>query len=177
MLGLWREPYGISVMSAASDALREFHEVFEVPRSPLKAVVMQRLYLHETEHEELEDALDDLGRSIPGNRRECLEALADELADEAIVTYGSADLLGIDLDKAIEIKMAANMAKRPDCPNPSCLQGEVVDRKISGRIVSTLLCPDCGGSGKGKPIKDPETGKVLKSDGWVKPSMAEAIRG
>jgi NTP pyrophosphatase (non-canonical NTP hydrolase) len=164
-------------VSAASDMLRAFHEAFGVPSTPLKAVIKQRLYLHETEHEELEDALDDLGRSIPTNRRECREALADELADEVIVSYGSADLLGIDLDKAIEIKMAANMLKLPECLNPECLDGEVRDPKASkGLIVTTVLCPDCRGSGKGKPLEDVETGKVLKPAGWVKPSMAEAIR-
>jgi predicted HAD superfamily Cof-like phosphohydrolase len=165
-------------VSAASDMLRVFHEAFDVPSSPLKAVVKQRLYLHETEHDELEDALADLGRSIKSNRRACLEALADELADEAIVTYGDADLLGIDLDKAIDIKMASNMLKLPECPNPACEKGEVLDHQASRNrpYAVYLSCPDCGGSGHGEPIRDPETGKVLRPDGWVKPSMSEAIR-
>lgn len=46
---------------------------------------------------------------------------------------------------------------------------------VPGGPKGHLLCPDCGGSGRGKPLKR-EDGKILKGEHWQKPSMAEAIK-
>lgn len=159
-------------MSCASERLREFHEAFGV-RPDGRKTVAQREGLHIEEHDELIDALTDLWDALDQRtrtpERESREAVADELADVMVIAYGTADLLGIDLDRAFAIKMDANMAKLPDCPNPRCDDGDV-----PGGAKGHLLCPDCGGTGKGKPIKN-DQGKVLKPPGWQKPSMAEAI--
>lgn len=176
-------------MSYASDRLREFHEAFEVdvPESAKYGVeydtaVIQRKTLHEEERAEVDEAFDSLGEMGSAVRelvdaggearqpRAHLAHLAEELADEMILLYGDADLLGIDLDVAFRLKMDGNMAKLPDCPNPRCDGGDV-----PGGPKGYLLCPDCGGSGRGKPLKR-EDGKILKGEHWQKPSMAEAIK-
>lgn len=158
-------------MSYASDRLREFHEAFEVKGQAdgldLFTICQQRHTLHEEEHGELDEAL---GAVWVINERQGKEELVEELADEMVLLYGTADLLGLDLDIAFRLKMDGNMAKLPDCPNPRCDDGDV-----PGGLKGHLLCPDCGGSGKGKPLKR-EDGKILKSEHWQKPSMAEAIK-
>ena len=44
---------------------------------------------------------------------ECKTEIADELADVAVYLFELADNLGIDLSKAIELKMRKNAAKYP----------------------------------------------------------------
>jgi predicted HAD superfamily Cof-like phosphohydrolase len=90
-----------------------------------------------------------------------------------VLLYGTADLLGIDLDEAFRLKMGANMAKLPSCGR---CDG-------SGKVIVNEGEPDwrnapcyaCNGTGKGPPLKRAD-GKVLKPEGWQKPSMAEAVR-
>lgn len=157
-------------MSYASDRLREFHEAFEVaPAESLAETAERRKTLHEEERAEIDEQLDAFG-TYGSDDRKVREGLADELADEMVLLFGDADLLGIDLDVAFRLKMDGNMAKLPDCPNPRCHGGDV-----PGGPKGYLLCPDCGGSGKGKPLKR-DDGKILKGEHWQKPSMAEAIR-
>lgn len=173
-------------MSYASARLREFHEVFEVPALTkvgngypgADELAEQRLILHDEENDELYDAL----REVTNARQHQLMAVAEELADVMVVAYGTADLLGIDLDVAFRLKMDANMAKLPTC-------GECGGRGWRGvwekshqpqfggghEHEPTHCCQSCSGTGKGKPIKRAD-GKIERPEGWQKPSMAEAIR-
>jgi predicted HAD superfamily Cof-like phosphohydrolase len=159
-------------MSYASDALRAFHEAFDVPMGEPSAheLAARRRTLHREESAEVNDALYALSADNidEAERRVRLEALAEELADDLVIAYGTADLLGIDLDVAFALKMDGNMAKLPDVPCPTC-HGEG-----GGREGDCLTC-ETTGVVKGKPIKR-DDGKVLKPEGWQKPSMAEAIR-
>jgi predicted HAD superfamily Cof-like phosphohydrolase len=177
-------------VSYASDRLRAFHEAFGVP-SDATPLAEGRRTLHEEEHVEVHLALTEqmlverpfvestdpdapelevAGRGrikvarVVVDEREVLEHVAEELADEMVLLYGTADVLGIDLDVAFRLKMAANMAKLPDCEWCEG-DGEWGDGD----------CPRCHGTGKGRPIKRAD-GKVLKPEGWQKPSMAEAIK-
>lgn len=160
-------------MSYASDCLRQFHEAFEVTATgSYRQLCERRITLHGEEHDEVEDALDDLGRCLVIARREKLEALAGELADEMVLLYGTADLLGIDLDRAFAIKMAANMAKLPTC---EFCGGTGIDEDDEARDRDDGQCWRCNGTGKGPPIKR-EDGKILRPAGWTKPSMAAAIK-
>lgn len=102
-----------------------------------------------------------------------LPAVARELADLVFVTYGTAEHYGIDLDKALEIVVDANMRKLPDCPNPDCLRGMV--RSVTAGI-SFEPCGTCGGTGK-MPWGDlTAAGKVPKPDGWEGPDLTWALR-
>lgn len=151
-------------MSAASDALREFHEAFDVDgleRLDRETLAQRRHELQSEEWKELWAALDGT------NDSDFLEAVARELADVVYVAYGTADLLGIDLDVALAAVHRANMAKLPNCR--AC---QIVNDDVG---LPDPLCPACRGTGKGKPIKR-EDGKVLKPDGWQPPDMSEAIR-
>lgn len=154
-------------MSYASDRLREFHEAFEVERDlPRDAQAARRHRLHEEEGRELGAAL---CRAMYRSRGPgILEGIAEELADVMVVAYGTADLLGIDLDVAFRLKMDANMAKLPDCETCGG-HGDLLDGEI------TVPCWDCRVTGKGKPLKR-DDGKILKGEHWQKPSMAEAIK-
>lgn len=115
-------------MSDASRALAEFHATFDAKsKGALKDRCRRRIVLHQEEQEELEDALDDLSRSLRPNRDELLEAVARELADVVYLAFGSAEELGIDLDEAFREVHRANMAKvGPD--------GEV-QRREDGKIL------------------------------------------
>lgn len=164
-------------MSAAADRLREFHDAFDVEPN-----VDQRIHLHAEEAQELSQALAALaaferGTSIVPTRRALLPAIARELADVMVVAYGTADVLGIDLDAAFDAVMDANMAKLPVCE--SCHGGELAPEGYlaSDGVVRTRTptCPTCNGTGKGKPIKR-DDGKVLKSPGWTPPDMSGAIK-
>lgn len=148
-------------MSRAAEMLREFHQAFDCCQS-----AEQRRTLHTEEHAELMDALDDAS-SRPGeapSHIEARKALARELADNVYILYGTAERLGIDLDAAVGEVHRANMAKLPDCE----------ECRTWIRADARAVCPECHGTGKGKPIKR-DDGKVLKPEGWQKPSMAGAV--
>lgn len=159
-------------MSYASDLLRVFHETFAVNVDSEEAVTIgARSTLHAEEATELLHALDDLAAAVRDEHRfdrTFREAVAEELADVMVVAYGTADLLGIDLDEAFRLKMDGNMAKLPTCPD--CERGWIG----GGFNMPRQACYTCGGSGYLPPIKR-EDGKVLKPEGWQRPSMAEAI--
>lgn len=160
-------------MSDASDALHEFHAAFDVPKGKLKDICRRRITLHQEEQEELEDALDDLSRSLKPNREELLEAVARELADVVYVAFGTAELLGLDLDAGFAEVHAANMRKLPPCG--SCKGTGVLGVTADGHEPEIVTCGDCDGTGRGKPVLRTD-GKVLKPAGWTPPSMKVAIR-
>lgn len=85
-------------MSAASEALREFHAAVSHPDTDL---LWLRRTLHDEEHAELVEAL-ELGD---------LSGIARELADVVYVAYGTAHAYGIDLDAALAEVHRANMQK------------------------------------------------------------------
>lgn len=152
-------------MSRASDRLREFHEAFDVPMGDPtpRELAERRRTLHREEHAEVNDALHALAVDLldEAERRKRLEALARELADEMVVAYGTAEVLGIDLDAAFDAVMDSNMSKMPGCDDPL-------------HVEKGLLCP-CGGTGKGAPLKR-DDGKILKGPNFVAPDMSGAIR-
>lgn len=122
-----------------SDHVREFHETFDVPSED--DVVHKRLVFHEEEAEELTDALKRLAWREPQRApRPFLEAVAHELADCVYVAYGTADLLGLNLDVALAEVHRANMSKRgPD--------GKVM-RRDDGKILKGpgYVEPDMSGT-------------------------------
>lgn len=100
-------------MSYARDALAEFHAA--LPELSAKAQTPSlRRTLHGEEGKELRKALGDIrlceavAKSVPP---EAYEHLAKELADVVIVSFGTARVAGINLDRAVEIVHEDNMAK------------------------------------------------------------------
>lgn len=74
-----------------------------------------RIRLHNDEHEELIEALTAYGTDID-NRLARLVLIAQELADVVYVAYGTAQSLGIPLDRVIEIVHRSNMTRTPENP-------------------------------------------------------------
>lgn len=161
-------------MSKASKALAEFHRTFDVSdEGGLAATCRRRMALHTEEHEELAEALDDLARSMVPERRELTEAVARELCDVLYVAYGTAELLGLDLDAGFKAVHEANMRKLPDCPN--CAGTGCLGVIVAENEPEILSCGDCNGTGHGKPLRN-EWGKVQKPKSWQPPNMSAAIR-
>lgn len=95
--------------SDASTLVATFHTAMGIEPGRLddNDFVRLRMRLHAEEHRELTDEL------ALGN----LVGVAHELADVLVVAYGTADLLGIDLDAVLAEVMRANLAKAgPDGP-------------------------------------------------------------
>ena len=169
-------------MSDASRALAEFHATLDVsPRGSLKEICRRRITLHIEENDELSDSLDDLSRSLRPNREELLEAVARELCDNLYLCYGTAELLGLDLDAGFTEIHAANMRKFPDCDVCEGSGGEQINEvteNVNCEAVESeywIECPDCNGSGKGKPILRND-GKLEKNPNWYPPNLKIAIR-
>lgn len=83
--------------------VREFHDAFGVERGLTDQIRELRARLIAEEAQEAVDAL----KAEPLDR----EAVAKELADLLVVTYGTADVLGIDLDAAFRRVHESNMSK------------------------------------------------------------------
>ena len=88
------------------DALREFHEAFdltrsEVPGLPSKDVRDLRINLLKEEWEEY----------LEGEATDDLIEIADALADMVYIAYGTAVAYGIRLDKVFEEVHSSNMSK------------------------------------------------------------------
>lgn len=96
--------------------------------------------------------------------------VAKELADVLVVAYGTAEAYGIDLDKAFEIVMEANLRKIPDCPD---CEGSGYLSSGPGRLFKG--CGYCGTTGKAAPLRR-EDGKILKPEGWDPPDLQWALR-
>jgi len=135
-----------------SEAVKEFHDAFEVERGDTHDNRKLRAVLLAEELFELLEALlgthaasglqyEPLGVTRDIREAQSLEEIAKELADVVVVTYGTADVLGIDLDKAFDLVHESNMSKL----------GE-----------------------DGKPIRR-EDGKVLKGPNYKAPDMSEAV--
>jgi NTP pyrophosphatase (non-canonical NTP hydrolase) len=99
--------------------LAEFHDYFGIEReADVEAGGKDRLLalrrrLIEEECQEAAEELVRLGRALGEGEegREARVALAKELADVLYVTYGAADVLGIDLQGAFEAVHRSNMSK------------------------------------------------------------------
>ena len=88
------------------DALREFHEAFdltrsEVPGLPSKDIRDLRINLLKEEWEEY----------LEGEATDDLIEIADALADMVYIAYGTAVAYGIRLDKVFEEVHSSNMSK------------------------------------------------------------------
>lgn len=93
------------------DMVREFRKLSGGTDDPWSAesIRLRRSLIRE-ESEEVDDELVLLNWKLPGRS---LTRLAKELADLIYVTYGTADALGIDLDRVIEEVHASNLTKFP----------------------------------------------------------------
>lgn len=91
-------------MSYASDALKEFHESYEIPNDKKQEDL--RIYLIEEEFKEVSYEL--CKRNL--NRKD----LAKELADLLYVVYGTAYVFNINLDIALQEVHRSNMSKLGD---------------------------------------------------------------
>jgi predicted HAD superfamily Cof-like phosphohydrolase len=153
--------------SDAAFQVAQFHMAFDVGSKfePETAEIRRRL--HCEEHQELDEALRLAVRDETSDRADTRKLVARELADVVYVAYGTAELLGIDLDRAFTLVHEANMAKLPPCPSENCRGG--VDRRDG------LLCSECSGIGRGSPIKDADD-KVLRPPGWQPPDMSDTLR-
>jgi predicted HAD superfamily Cof-like phosphohydrolase len=103
------------------DALREFHEAFDLTRSkapglPSKDVRDLRINLLKEEWEEY----------LEGEATDDLIEIADALADMVYIAYGTAVAYGIRLDKVFEEVHSSNMSKLVD--------GKVI-RREDGKIL------------------------------------------
>ena len=103
---------GADVMTQSKTPLQmvaEFHEAFDVARRDFTTESLQfREDLIIEEHDEVQTALTDLEyHTSPA----LLQAAAKELADLVYVVYGTADVLGIDLDRVLEEVHRSNMSK------------------------------------------------------------------
>ncbi len=92
----------VSVPATPAQMVREFHEAFGLPiNDTTRTLNRLRADLIREEAREAADAIED---GTP-------EQWAQELADLAIVVYGAALTLGIDLDRAVSLVHAPNMTK------------------------------------------------------------------
>jgi len=98
-------------------ALKEFHETFAPDQKEDDAFekIQRRLNLIGEEYDEVVDALNFLERVEEGRTsysiKEAMTEVAAELADLLYVVYGTAEELGIPLDKVFNAIHAANMRK------------------------------------------------------------------
>lgn len=124
-------------MSRASDRLREFHEAFDVDLN-----FAQRIRLASEENVELILALVGLDEAMATGEDEVARRMevARELADVMVVTYGTAEVLGIDLDAAFDAVMDSNMSKMPDDGKPL--------KRADGKILKgpSFVEPDMSGA-------------------------------
>lgn len=164
-------------MSDASRMLAEFHTAFAHPSTDDPAL---RPRLHDEEHDELMEAL------ASGD----LEAIARELADVLYIAYGTAHVLGIDLDAALAAVHAANMSKLFRC---FCTgDGRIYQCESCGDCVpyvdDPFPCAECGATsamvlvcgaceGSGTVALRRADGKILKGPDYRPPDMAAAVRG
>jgi predicted HAD superfamily Cof-like phosphohydrolase len=91
--------------SAASLAVREFHETFDIPKahpSDIQSVAFRMRLISEEYREVLAAA-----REMPAGKEHFLK----ELCDLAYVIYGTAEAFGWNLDEAIERIHLSNMSK------------------------------------------------------------------
>jgi len=96
-------------MTTAAGMVREFHEAFDLPIGDSTRTHNElRAGLIREEADEAADAVEF----------EPLPQIAKELADLAIVVYGAALTMGIDLDRAIGLVHASNMSKLGDDGKP-----------------------------------------------------------
>lgn len=98
-----------------------------------------------------------------------LPAIAAEMADLCVVTGGAADHYGVDIDRAVEIKMDANLDQKLE-PCPECY-GSGVERTAGG----TERCSFCNGQAYRARVRRGD-GKIVKPDDWVPPDLQWALR-
>lgn len=104
----------------AADMVREFHEKFFLPLSDTPR--QPGLTLSRERHRMLLSEVAELGEAaLEGG----LPDIAQELADVAYVTYGTALTYGIDLDAVIAEVHAANMTKMGRDGRPIMVNGKV----------------------------------------------------
>lgn len=98
-------------------SLRDFHNTFapEQRKDSLFQKIERRGRLIEEEEQEVQEALDYLDRTDQGltssNNEEAMAEVAAELADLLYVVYGTAEELGIPLDRVFQEVHRANMDK------------------------------------------------------------------
>lgn len=121
-------------MSDAYSMVREFHRACGHPQRGMSRealrVLRSRLILEESG--EAADAI--MGRKIMGNLTDALDpalvgrwdrsAVAKELADILVVTYGAADVFSIPLDEVLVQVHASNMTK--DFTAPPRADGKIL---------------------------------------------------
>lgn len=90
---------------SAAALVREFHETFGL--SVFERTAAMRELRARLTREEAREAADAI---LSGD----LEATAKELADQVVIAYGTALVLGIDLDAAVRAVHASNMSKMGD---------------------------------------------------------------
>lgn len=98
-------------------SLREFHDTFapDQVNDDVTDQIERRMNLVEEEFEEVMHALNDMHRYSLGynslTAEEAMIEVASELADLLYVVYGTAEELGIPLDKVFNAIHQANMGK------------------------------------------------------------------
>lgn len=148
--------------SEAARMLAEFHRVFAHPDTD---ALWLRPVLHAEEHAELLEALDSGDKA----------AVARELADVLYIVYGTAHVMGIDLDAALAEVHRANMSKRAKC---EACGGDGFGKHENGYAVmnddwTADMCEACDGEGR-KPLRR-DDGKILKGPDFLPPDMAKAV--
>ena len=98
-----------------ADLVAEFHTAFNIPEARDELTVELRRKLIVEEALEAQDALDEI-IFVPSVNN--LEMAAKELADLVYVVYGTALVLGIDLNEALRRVHASNMSKIPESGAP-----------------------------------------------------------
>lgn len=98
-------------------SLKEFHDIFAPNQrdEPLYSKLERRMNLIAEEYEEVMEALGHMDNTDAGytssTLEECMVDVAGELADVLYVIYGTAEELGIPLDKVFNAVHGANMNK------------------------------------------------------------------
>lgn len=124
-------------MSYTSRALRQFHDIYEIPNDDTQKDL--RFHLIREEYEEVREVMDDqIDHPDEINRGE----LAKELSDLIYVIYGTALVFDIDLDIAFEQVHLSNMSKLDE-------NGEVI-RRDDGKVL------------KGTNYFEPDMSKAIK---------------
>lgn len=150
-------------MSAAADALQEFHAFYGYD-DPILGLRL-RLRLINEEHEEL---VEEVRATWTYGMEHDLERIYKELADLVYVCYGMDLHLGGHLDRVLEEVHRSNMSKLWPCE--TCEKAGIIFTLNEDESVTISNCETC--DGRGGNVKRREDGKVLKPPHYQPPDLS-----
>lgn len=152
----------MSSQNTNSEMVKEFHRTFNHPVRHSPDIVSLndtnlsslRLSLIKEELQELEDAI----------RVRDMSEVADAICDLLYVTYGTAHVYGIPVDKLFAEVHQSNMSKL--CSSEEEARATIEDYKVKDPSRNVDCEPVEGGRWR---VFDKDTGKILKNMNWKPP--------